>query len=74
MSKLGKKPICIPKEAKIKLESGKLTLNGPKGSKELSLNDKIFSTKITEDNSLILKLIKKKRIFKCYLGNYKKQN
>ena len=59
MSKLGKKPISIPKEAKIKLESGKLTLTGPKGSKELSLNDKIFSTKITEDNSLILKLIKK---------------
>ena len=59
MSKLGKKPISIPKEAKIKLESGKLTLTGPKGSKELSLNDKIFSTKITVDNSLILKLIKK---------------
>ena len=59
MSKLGKKPISIPKEAKIKLESGKLTLTGPKGSKELSLNGKIFSTKITKDNSLILKLIKK---------------
>ena len=59
MSKLGKKPISIPKEAKIKLESGKLTLTGPKGSKELSVNDKIFSTKITEDNRIILKLIKK---------------
>ena len=39
MSKLGKKPIAIPKEAKVKIESGKLTLSGPKGSKELSIND-----------------------------------
>ena len=34
-------------------------MTGPKGSKELSLNDKIFSTTISEDNDLILKLIKK---------------
>ena len=59
MSKLGKKPITIPKDAKVKLENGKLILTGPKGSKELSLNDKIFSTTISEDNDLILKLIKK---------------
>ena len=59
MSKLGKKPIAIPKDAKVKFESGKLTLTGPKGSKELSLNNKIFSTQISEDNNLILKLIKK---------------
>jgi large subunit ribosomal protein L6 len=59
MSKLGKKPINIPKDAKVKFENGKLILTGPKGSKELSLNDKIFSTTISEDNNLILKLIKK---------------
>ena len=59
MSKLGKKPMLIPKETKVKVESGKLILTGPKGSKELSINDKIFSTSITDDNSLILKLIKK---------------
>ena len=44
MSKLGKKPIQIPKDTKVKVESGKLILTGPKGSKELSINDKIFST------------------------------
>ena len=38
MSKLGKKPIPIPKDTKVKLESGKLILTGPKGSKELSIN------------------------------------
>jgi len=59
MSKLGKKAITIPKDAKVKIESGKLILSGPKGSRELTVNDKIFSTSITEDNNLILKLVKK---------------
>ena len=59
MSKLGKKPINIPKDTKIKLESGRLILTGPKGSKELALNDKIFSATIADDKNLILKLINK---------------
>ena len=59
MSKLGKKPIVIPKDAKIKLESGRLILTGPKGSKELTLNDKIFSATIADDKNLVLKLINK---------------
>ena len=59
MSKLGKKPVIIPKDTKIKLESGRLILTGPKGSKELSLNDKIFSATIADDKNLILKLINK---------------
>ena len=59
MSKLGKKPISIPKNTKVKVENGKLILTGPKGSKELSVNDKIFSTTVSEDNNLILKIIKK---------------
>ena len=46
MSKLGKKPILIPKDTKVKHESGKLVVTGPKGTKELSLNDKIFTTSI----------------------------
>ena len=59
MSKLGKKPIQIPKNTTAKVENGKLILNGPKGSKQLSVNDKIFTTSISKDNNLILKLIKK---------------
>ena len=59
MSKLGKKPITIPKDTKVKIESGKLIFTGPKGSRELTLNDKIFSATISEDKNLILKLIKK---------------
>ena len=59
MSKLGKKPIIIPKDTKIKLESGRLIMTGPKGSKEFTLNDKIFSATIADDKNLILKLINK---------------
>ncbi len=58
MSKLGKKPINIPKDTKVNIQSGKLILTGPKGSKELSINDKIFSLS-TDNKNLIIKLIKK---------------
>tara|TARA_B100001765_G_scaffold189096_1_gene135216 strand:+ start:94 stop:633 length:540 start_codon:yes stop_codon:yes gene_type:complete len=68
MSKLGKKPIIIPKDTKVKIESGKLLLTGPKGSRELTLNDKIFSATILEDKNLILKLIKKNEITNVLWG------
>tara|TARA_Y100000590_G_C15409168_1_gene896902 strand:+ start:205 stop:744 length:540 start_codon:yes stop_codon:yes gene_type:complete len=68
MSKLGKKPIQIPKDTKVKLESGKLILSGPKGSKELSINDKIFSTSITDKNLLLIKLLKKNEQSKVMWG------
>ncbi len=68
MSKLGKKPIPIPKDANVKFESGKITLTGPKGTKQLSLNDKIFSTTISKDNNLILKLIKNNESSKIMWG------
>ena len=58
MSKLGKKPIQIPKDTKVKHENGKLSFTGPKGTKELSINDKIFTVSTTEKN-MILKLLKK---------------
>ena len=59
MSKLGKKPINIPKGTTVKIDNGELTLTGPKGSKKLNINDKIFSTSISEENNLVLNLIKK---------------
>ena len=58
MSKLGKKPIQIPKETKVKVENGELTLTGPKGSKKLTINDKIFSASLSDDNRLLIKIIK----------------
>ena len=60
MSKLGKKPISIPKDTKVKVENGRLVMTGPKGSKELTINDKIFTATIDKDNSLSLKQNSKK--------------
>ena len=55
MSKLGKKPILIPKDTKVIVERGKLVMTGPKGSKELTINDKIFTAIVSEDNNLSIK-------------------
>ena len=68
MSKLGKKPIPIPKDTKVTFEGTKLIVTGPKGSKELSINDKIFTTSISKDNNLILKLINKNVISNMMWG------
>tara|TARA_B100001121_G_C18557582_1_gene558721 strand:+ start:377 stop:919 length:543 start_codon:yes stop_codon:yes gene_type:complete len=56
MSKIGKKNILIPKESSIKIEGGQLTITGPKGTKKLTINDKIFSSKINESEFQILPL------------------
>ena len=48
MSKIGKKKINIPKESSIKIEGPLLTISGPKGTKKLTINDKIFSSKLNE--------------------------
>ena len=48
MSKIGKKNITIPKESSIKIENNIITISGPKGSKSLTVNDKIFSSKINK--------------------------
>ena len=50
MSKIGKKSIIIPKDASVKSENGLVTVTGPKGSKTLSINDKIFSMQMSEKN------------------------
>jgi large subunit ribosomal protein L6 len=60
MSKIGKKNITIPKDSTIKSEKGIITITGPKGSKKLTINDKIFSAKVNENNEFsIMPLISK---------------
>ena len=49
MSKIGKKNIKIPKESSIKIEGSDLTISGPKGTKKLNINQKIFSSKVIEN-------------------------
>ena len=68
MSKLGKKPIQIPKDTKVKVEGSKLVMTGPKGSRELTINDKIFTTTIADEKSLIIKLIKKNETMNILWG------
>ena len=59
MSKIGKKNIIIPKESSIKIEGANLTVTGPKGTKKLSINDKIFSSKLSDNEFQILPIDKK---------------
>ena len=59
MSKIGKKNILIPKESSIKIEGANLTISGPKGTKKLTINDKIFSSKLNESEFQIQPLEKK---------------
>ena len=67
MSKLGKKPVSIPKDTKVKIESGKLILTGPKGTREIEVNDKIFAT-TADDKNLVIKIIKKNENSKVMWG------
>ena len=48
MSKIGKKNITIPKESSIKIEGSNLTITGPKGTKKVTINDKIFASNFNE--------------------------
>jgi large subunit ribosomal protein L6 len=59
MSKIGKKNIIIPKESSIKIDGSNLTISGPKGTKQLTINDKIFSSKLDESTFQLLPLEKK---------------
>jgi large subunit ribosomal protein L6 len=59
MSKIGKKNITIPKESTIAIDGPNLTIKGPKGSKTLTVNDKIFSSVLKESEFKILPLEKK---------------
>ena len=59
MSKIGKKKIIIPKDSSIKIEGASYTITGPKGTKKLSINDKIFSSKLDESKFQLVPLEKK---------------
>jgi large subunit ribosomal protein L6 len=64
MSKIGKKNITIPKDSSVKSENGILTITGPKGSKQLTVNDKKFTTKVNENNEFNIVPIDSKNLDK----------
>ena len=59
MSKIGKKNITVPKDSSVKSVNGIVTVTGPKGSKTLSVNDKIFSMTMNEKNEFNIKPLAK---------------
>ena len=64
MSKIGKKNITIPKDSSVKSENGIITVTGPKGSKQLTVNEKIFSAKVNENNEFNIMTLSPKNIDK----------
>ena len=64
MSKIGKKSIALPKESSVKIEGSMLTVTGPKGSQQLSINDKMFSSSVNEKNELQILPLNKKNMDK----------
>ena len=60
MSKIGKKNILIPKDSSIKIEGANLTITGPKGTKNLTINDKIFSSSVNDKNEFQILPLEKK--------------
>tara|TARA_B110000967_G_scaffold189589_1_gene213428 strand:+ start:324 stop:872 length:549 start_codon:yes stop_codon:yes gene_type:complete len=74
MSKIGKKNITVPKDSSVKSENGVITVTGPKGSKQLTVNDKIFSTKVNDNNEFNIVPLATKNIDKKTLimwGTYR---
>ena len=59
MSKLGKKTIALPKDSIIKIDSGSLLISGPKGSKTILFNEKMFTPKVNEKNEFQISPINK---------------
>tara|TARA_B100000963_G_scaffold85730_1_gene73301 strand:- start:3497 stop:4042 length:546 start_codon:yes stop_codon:yes gene_type:complete len=60
MSKIGKKNIVIPKDSSIKIDGSYLTITGPKGTKKLTINDKIFSSKLLNESEFKLQPLESK--------------
>ena len=71
MSKLGKKTIILPKDSTIKVDSGNLLISGPKGSKTVSFNEKMFTSKVNEKNEFQILPIKKTKNISVLWGTYR---
>ena len=72
MSKIGKKNIIIPKESSVKIEGSNLIISGPKGSKSLTINDKIFSSKLNDKNEFQILPLNKNKDSSIMWGTYRR--
>ena len=71
MSKLGKKIILLPKESSIKADGNNLLVSGPKGSKSVLFNNKLFTTKTNEKNEFQILPNKKTKKTSILWGTYR---
>ena len=71
MSKLGKKLILLPKESNIKVDGENLLVSGPKGSKNIPFNAKLFSVKTNEKNEFQILPTKKEKNTSVLWGTYR---
>ncbi len=71
MSKLGKKPILIPKDSSVKMDGNSLLVTGPKGSQKILFNEKIFSSKVNEKNEFHIQPLKKDKKTSIMWGTYR---
>lgn len=69
MSRIGKKPIVIPKDVKIEIKDGVVSVSGPKGNLKQSLSSRI-SVQI-KDNQLFLSRATDIKIDKSLHGLYR---
>ena len=72
MSKLGKKIIELPKDSTLKVDGGSLLISGPKGSKKIEFNDKVFASKVNEKNEFQITPIKKTKNVSVLWGTYRR--
>lgn len=66
MSRLGKKPIIIPKDVKAEFNNGVISIEGPKGKLTRNLSDRV--TLEMKDNQLLLRRISDSKFDKSLHG------
>lgn len=66
MSRIGKQPIIIPKEAAVKVENGKISVKGPKGELSYKIRPEIKAE--IKDGSIVISPISKMKKTSAFWG------
>lgn len=69
MSRLGKKPISIPKEVKITIQDNQISVEGPKGKLSRSISGRISLE--NKDNQILVKRLGDSKLDKSLHGLYR---
>ena len=71
MSKLGKKPILLPKESKIDIKGNTVIITGPKGTEKVPFDEKFFSSKVNDKNEFQISPLNKSKDISVMWGTYR---